>query len=489
MGDRPAYQLAVSNFRSEVDDFDTWLGLFESAVKLAYNTADDATLHTHCKNWLSLKLDDEARTVYGNVVDATWIGIKKELKKLLVNPQDKYNWRARVRSIVWDGTESLHSLATRVKRNVDKYGLEGGKESEYFFRFRLALPPEYRKAIDLACGDDETECTIDNAKKVALRLQMANADAVVTASGTAVDRTVAFTGAAMSDDRLKSIEMTLQGIAIWKDNMEAKEKAKTDSDDKPRGYSSSRERYESRYPDRRSPNRDHGRDSGPDRSRRDSRDDRRGGDRYRSFSNDQRDHRRDDSRDHNSGSNRPYYEQRYSRPYQNGGDGRYSQDRGDSRGRSDRFGSRDRQYENRNDRYGSRDGGYNNRGRGYGDRNRRYDSRDRRPDSRDRRPDSSDRRPDSRDRRPGYRDSRPNSRDGQTNRDSRDRDNRSNRDRTEGVNSSNGSSSNSNSSNNNNNNRPNLLQPSYNSANMDAQVDFIAAALSEKHLRDSQTGN
>ena len=395
MGDRPVYQLAVSNFKSEVDDFDTWIELFESAIKLAYNAVDDATLHTHCKNWLSLKLDDEARTIYGNVTEATWAGTKKELKKLLVNPQDKYNWLARGRSIIWDGTESLHALATRVKRCVDKFDADCKKPREYYFRFRLALPPEYRKAIDLACGDDEDECTIDKAKKVALRLHMANADATVTASGTSADRTVVFTGAAMSDDRLKSIEMTLQGISIWKDNMEAKEKNKSESGEKPRGYSSSRERYESRYQDQRSQSRDRGRDSSSERGRRDDRDDRRGRDRYRSFSSDQRVQRRDDSREHNPGNGRPAYEQRYPRPYQDNRDRQYSRDRGDSRG------------------------GFNNTDGQYDNRDRRFDSRDRQPDSRDRQPDSWDRRPDSQDRRPDYRDREPDYRDSRT--DSRDR--------------------------------------------------------------------
>ena len=65
------------------------------------------------------------------------------------------------------------------------------------------MPAEYRKAIDMNCGDDRpTLCTIKKAKTIAIRLQIANAEVAMS-----LGRTVAFTGAAMFDDRLKAVDL------------------------------------------------------------------------------------------------------------------------------------------------------------------------------------------------------------------------------------------------------------------------------------------
>ena len=114
MADNTPYSLQVSTFRFQYDDFEEWVDLFEKSIKLAYPTADEAARKNYCISWLPLKLDDDARTIFRNVTAATWVEIKAELKKLLVNPEDKYNWLARRGTITWDGKESLHSLATRI---------------------------------------------------------------------------------------------------------------------------------------------------------------------------------------------------------------------------------------------------------------------------------------------------------------------------------------------------------------------------------------
>ena len=65
------------------------------------------------------------------------------LAKLLVNQEDKYNWLARNTPMTWDGKESLHTLATRIQRAVDKFDpTNGDKVKEYYFRFRTAMPAE-----------------------------------------------------------------------------------------------------------------------------------------------------------------------------------------------------------------------------------------------------------------------------------------------------------------------------------------------------------
>ena len=88
MADRPPFSLAVSNFRSSEDNFESWVDLFEAAIKLGYPTADVATLESHCITWLPLKLDDRARIVYRSITaGANWATTKAELKKLLVEDQ------------------------------------------------------------------------------------------------------------------------------------------------------------------------------------------------------------------------------------------------------------------------------------------------------------------------------------------------------------------------------------------------------------------
>ena len=188
MADKPAYSLPVSSFRSDQDDFDSWIELFEASVKVAHPAADEAAIHALNLKWLPLKLDDDARTIYGSKTKDTWPEVKPELKQLLVNPEDRYNWHARRSTIVWDGQESLHALATRIKRAVNKFDTEATEETrkrEYFVRFRLAMPAEYKKAIDMNCGDVRTLCNIDEAKKIALRLQMANSEAAAASGGAA----------------------------------------------------------------------------------------------------------------------------------------------------------------------------------------------------------------------------------------------------------------------------------------------------------------
>ena len=66
MADKPAYSLPVSSFRSDQDDFDSWIELFEASVKVAHPAADEAAIHALNLKWLPLKLDDDARTIYGS---------------------------------------------------------------------------------------------------------------------------------------------------------------------------------------------------------------------------------------------------------------------------------------------------------------------------------------------------------------------------------------------------------------------------------------
>ena len=452
MGDRPALTLPVEKFRSDVDDFDSWISMFEKTVGMCHPTADDAAKTELYLNWLPLKLDDKAQLTYSGVSAQTWVEFKKEFKKALIDPQEEYNWHAHRLTIVWDGVESFQALATRVKRSVDKYDEEGSRQREYFFRFRLALPPDYKRAIDIGCAKENR--TIEEARNIAERIRLANAEAGDTTTAPAVTtptRSVAFTGAAMADDRLKSLELAFQEMSVQVESL--KSGAVGGSDSNPRGprddsrrrdLSSSRERYDSRYRDRRMDSR--GRDDSRPR-REDSRGsmDRRGGRRGDDRASDNRDGRFRafaDERRYEDRSRRDSYERRnYDR--RNFGRWDYgrqnSYDRRDSYRRPsyDRRDSRDSRYSR--DRRESR-GRYDSRDRDYGNRDRRFDSRDRRYDSRPRF--------DSRDR---YDTRRPDSRPRQDGDQSRDRD------RTQ-----------------------------HRLADFDTQVEWICAALSEKELRDRE---
>ena len=363
---RPAHGISIKDFESREDDFESWVKRFESAVELAHNTDGDAdALNKLCIKWLPLKLDKEAQSVYSNVTPTTpntpltWAEIKTQLSSLLINPQDKYNWLATRRgNIVWDGKESFHALATRVKSSVDKFDPNCDKNQEYYFRFRSALTPEYRKAIDLGCREE----TIEEAKRVAYRFLNATLDQA-TGEQPAGDKAVSFTGAAMSDDRIKTVELSLQSLEVKVENLgsQVEKLVKDRHRDKSRGQSRSRDSSQERQ-DRHSRHRSHSR----------------GGDSEYEFDN----HGRRDDRDRSSGdrdSGRDYHRDDSRRRD-------YSRHRDDSHRRGYR---REDSYR-RNDSYhrgysSRRDDRRRDDDRDESRRSRYGDDRSSRPDSRDRR--------------------------------------------------------------------------------------------------------
>ena len=429
MGDKPAnaHSLPVDKYRHEVDDFDVWVTLFEDAVGLAHNVDAGPARDALCIRWLPLKIDESARAVRNNCKETEWAKIKVELSGLLTDPQEKYDWVANRDPITWNGAESFHALGTRIKRKVDKYEEPGSRAKEYFVRFRAALPLTYRRAIDIGCDNWD----IDEAKKVASKIRLADSDAA--AGGEAAPKAVSFKGAAMSDDRIKSLELGMQGMSVDVGNMKDVLKECADGvKELRRSRDESRKRH-----DVRSPSRDGGRRGSGERyrdfsrdSRRDDRSSRSGrrDDRYNAYSDS-----RDSSWDQRRRSPSEYRRDSRDRDYRSGRDSRYdSRDRGryDSQDRG-RYNSRDRgRYDSRDrGRYDSRDRGrYDSRDRGrYDSRDRgRYDSRDRgRYDNRDRGRYESRDREDRRPRRDDQRDDRRSER-----RDDRRDDRRDNRNQT-----------------------------------------------------------
>ena len=198
---RPAFPLACDKFNSEEDDFGDWVKLFEQAVTLAHNVTDEAEKKKLCLTWLMLSLDSRARAILSQVVPAdpanpTWEETKSQLTTLLIDPHEKYNWKTGKTTIKWDGKESFHSLANRIQQNVDKFDPDCSKE-QYFNRFRLALPPDFQNAIDMGCRD-ETDETINEAKRIAYRFLNVHRRNSGGAAGGEKPVAVSFTGAAMS---------------------------------------------------------------------------------------------------------------------------------------------------------------------------------------------------------------------------------------------------------------------------------------------------
>ena len=161
--ERATNNIPVEEFRPDFHDFKEWIDRFEKAVDLATNAGTDARKHALYKSWLPLRLDDSTRMLLGSCdTAAAWDALKTELRGLLITEEEKYNWRAGKKKIVWDGKENFHVLAARVKRTIDMYEAQP-RETDYYKSFREALPRNYRQAIDWG----HTAETLAEAKRLA----------------------------------------------------------------------------------------------------------------------------------------------------------------------------------------------------------------------------------------------------------------------------------------------------------------------------------
>ena len=217
-GEKLTAKVDVERFESANDDFEKWVELFESAVKLATNTSGDR-LKELCIAWLPHKIDEEARRLLDQAVKTNWSELKEELSELFVDPQERYKWQARQIKITWDGKESLHQLATRTTRMVDKYDKKLDQESkdrEYFLRFMGAFKGPMRRFIFMGCPEGGR--TIDAAKDLAMRYQLTMVDEEGSEDAEAF-KAVAFEGGTLQPDRATGIETALAGITTSLENM------------------------------------------------------------------------------------------------------------------------------------------------------------------------------------------------------------------------------------------------------------------------------
>ena len=216
MAARPPHSIPVSKFQYGGDeDFDEWIQSFEEACIAASHPADVDAKHKIFLEWLPLKLEAQALALYRQKTKVDYLDVKEEMRKLLVDPHEAFNWKANPRAFLWDGKTPLHSVAAYIQRKVDKNekGLGGdAKKEAHFFRFRQAMAnfPEYRSAIDLACG--EKDQTMENALEIAKRLQRSKAEEPM--NGSLGGQGKAYTAAASipSEDR-ERIKMLELGLA------------------------------------------------------------------------------------------------------------------------------------------------------------------------------------------------------------------------------------------------------------------------------------
>ena len=212
----PATSIPVENFQSGKHVLSEWLPLLENGVTVATGATTPARLQFLCKQWLPIKLDATSRDVLKNCIKDDWEELKIELQSLLIDPQEKYKWRINKNSIKWDGKESFHALATRVKNAVMIHEKQANWEDEFFFRFRGALPQIYRQEIDLGC--DEDAMSIDNAKKIALRLQTSLADQGPVSSSAV---TAGASAAAVFHNGLDALETSFKACRLQMNGLQS----------------------------------------------------------------------------------------------------------------------------------------------------------------------------------------------------------------------------------------------------------------------------
>ena len=218
--EKAASGISIADFNSNKDDFDEWIELFEASVELATNPQTNDRKHALFLKWLTIKLDPPARAVLKQITPGTAYataggvkGVKDQLSELLIDEHEVYKWQAHKLKLTWDQKESFQELATRVKRAVDKYEKDldaTSREKAYFFRFREALPKQYRNCIDVSCV--KTERTLENAKEIALRVQLTQ------------DEDADLTGAAMADDRIHGLELKVAELGTKMDNLSLSQK-------------------------------------------------------------------------------------------------------------------------------------------------------------------------------------------------------------------------------------------------------------------------
>ena len=121
MAESATHSIPIGKFDSPTENFNEWVKRFENAVVLATNVTEEAQKLDLYRKWLPLKLDERGRNLLKICTKNNWEELKVELGGLLIDPQEKYNWKVRRSTITWDGKESFHALANRIQTAVGNF--------------------------------------------------------------------------------------------------------------------------------------------------------------------------------------------------------------------------------------------------------------------------------------------------------------------------------------------------------------------------------
>jgi hypothetical protein len=163
---RQPRSIPCSNY-SATSDFEQWLATFQDNVRVAYNLPiDDGDLDARCLNWLSAKLDPEARSIYEHLPPATkadWDLLVEALRDAFGDDHDKLEFLSTMDSFRRKPGMSLKDYRNQLVRKMNRYQGALLIVPEEFQRvavqrFRLGLQdPALSAHIMMACrGNDQT---------------------------------------------------------------------------------------------------------------------------------------------------------------------------------------------------------------------------------------------------------------------------------------------------------------------------------------------
>ena len=215
--------IPVVEYKLEGDvNFEEWIEKFESACIAATHPTDKNKTFLE---WLPLKLDTNALRLYNSKTKDEYAEIKKELLELFADPHEAYRWKSDPKAYQWDGKETLNTVAANVIRKVnrnEKLLKDDAQKEAYFFRFRMAMPQKYKKAIDM--GTTRSNKNIVDALDIALRLQMSERDDDPPPKSVEVTLAAALEPPSMQN-RLKMLELEMRSLSTKIDGaLEDKEK-------------------------------------------------------------------------------------------------------------------------------------------------------------------------------------------------------------------------------------------------------------------------
>jgi hypothetical protein len=132
MGDPcPSHSIPVEKFHYGGDeDFDDWIQSFENACIMAIHPeSPDAKLRLYLE-WLPLKLDTQALALYRQKTKVDYPDVKAEMRTMLTDPHEAFNWKANTKAFLWDGRTPLHSVAAYIQKKVSKNEKSPGEDAK-----------------------------------------------------------------------------------------------------------------------------------------------------------------------------------------------------------------------------------------------------------------------------------------------------------------------------------------------------------------------